>query len=188
MAINALYRKYFQKSKIFIYPLLGIKRGGPATPLETYLAWGDNYTTEDKKLVCVYENRQDIEYLKFEKEVLLKNNRLTDYIRVNDKTSVFIFDFSDLNENWYHIVDGKYSKVNLNLKRNILEYFDKFSGNYIYINSYLFPEKWFERYAEILNVPSTLLIEVGELCDKPDLEKENLQISVANLQKLEILD
>jgi hypothetical protein len=40
------------------------------------------------------------------------------------------------------------------------------------MHSFLFPNKWFKRYAEILDVPEELLIEVGELCDKPDWKKE----------------
>jgi hypothetical protein len=40
------------------------------------------------------------------------------------------------------------------------------------MHSFLFPNKWFKRYAEILDVPEELLIEVGELCDKPDGKKE----------------
>ncbi len=76
----------------------------------------------------------------------------------------------------------------MNLKRKILDYFDKHGGNYVYVYSYLFPEKWYDRYAELLDVPISLLNSVGELCDKPDLEKENLQISVADLQNLEIID
>jgi hypothetical protein len=38
MVINTLYDKYFQKSKIFLYPLLGIKRGINIIPQETYLS------------------------------------------------------------------------------------------------------------------------------------------------------
>lgn len=188
MVINALYGKYFQKSKIFIYPLLGIKRGAPVIPTETYLSWGKNYSTEDMKFICVYENRKDIEYLKFEKDVLLTHSRLCDYVKTDDKTSVFTFDFSDMGIEWTNLVNGNYSKLNMNLKRKILDYFDKYGGNYVYVYSYLFPEKWYERYAELLDVPVSLLISVGELCDKPDLERENLEISVADLQNLEIID
>jgi hypothetical protein len=188
MIINALYSKYFQKSKIFLYPLLDIKRGGPATPIETYFSWGSNYTSEDMKLICLYENRKDVEYLKFERDVLLKHSRLYDYVKIDDKSSVFVFDFSDLGSDWDFLVDGKYSRIRLNLKRSILDYFERRSGNYIYIHTYLFPEEWFKRYAELLGVTESLLIGVGELCDKPDLEKENLQIQVADLQNIKILD
>ena len=78
MVIDALYRKYFQKSKIFLYPLLDIKRGTSVVPKDTYLSWNDTINSEDMKLVCVYYVRTDQEYLQFEKNVLLKHNRLID--------------------------------------------------------------------------------------------------------------
>lgn len=184
MVINTLYRKYFQKSKIFIYPLLDIKRGTTIVPTETYLSWGDMLSTEDMKLICVYENESTDEYLKFEKEVLLKHTRLCDYTKIDDKTTVFTFDFSDLGDDWFHLINGAYSKLSLEIKRKIVSFFDKNSGNYVYVNSYIFPEKHFKRYAEILDVSENMLKEVGELCDKPDLIKENLTISVANLQEI----
>ena len=53
MAIKAIYKKYFQKSKIFIYPLL-IKKGAKYIPSETYLSLNDVIKPEDKKLVCNY--------------------------------------------------------------------------------------------------------------------------------------
>lgn len=188
MALNALYKKYFQKSKIFLYPLLDIKRGSCAVPTETYVCWDGNYTTEDMKLVCVYHTKNDPEYIEFEKNILLKHNRLFDYIKVDSSTSIFVFDFSDFSEDWFHFVAGRYSRINQVLKRKILNYFDDNSANHIYVNSYLFPEKFFEQYARILDVDVELLKSVGELCDKPHVERENLLIEVADLQKLKILD
>ena len=44
------------------------------------------------------------------------------------------------------------------------------------MNSFLFPEKWFKRYAEILDVSEELLKEVGELCDVPNPQKEQLNL------------
>lgn len=188
MALNALYKKYFQKSKIFLYPLLDIKRGSVAVPTETYICWEGNYTTEDMKLVCVYHTKNDPDYIEFEKNILFKHSRLHDYYKIDSSTSIFIFDFSDLDENWVHFIKGEYSKINDVLKRRILNYFNDNSANHIYVKSYLFPEKFYEQYASVLDVSVELIKSVGELCDKPDLEKENLMIEVANLQKLKILD
>lgn len=188
MIIDALYRKYFQKSKIFLYPLLDIKRGTSVVPDETYLSWNDSYSPEDMKLVCVYAIRTDKEYTLFEANVLLKHNRLTDYVKINDETAVFTFDFSDLAHDWDCFIQGKYSQMNMNTKRKILDFFDKKSGNYAYVISYLFPEKHFETYAKLLGVETEFLKAVGELCDKPDLEKEKLVMEVADLENLKILD
>lgn len=187
MAITALYRKYFQKSKIFLYPLLDIKRGVSVIPEETYLGWGTSYSPEDMKLVCVYKIRNDIEYKQFEKNILLKHSRLCDYVIVDEETSVFTFDFSDLKDDWFHFINGRYSKMNLDRRRKILSYFAKNSGNYAYIESYLFPDNHFKKYAELLDVTVDMLKSVGELCSKPDMEKEILLIEVADLENLKII-
>lgn len=188
MTLNALYRKYFQKSKIFMYPLLDIKRGSYAVPTETYVSWEGKYSSEDAKLVCVYHNDGSAEYVKFENNILMKNTRLCDYYKVDDTTSVFIFDFSDLETDWDHFINGRYSKINEKTKRKILNYFSKNSANHKYIESYLFPEKYRKNYADLLNVDLSLLEESQELCDKPDVQKENLLIKVTNLENIKILD
>lgn len=187
MHVHALYTKYFQKSKVFIYPLLGIKKGSSVIPRETYLSWGTFYKPEDKKLICLYYKRTDPEYIKFEKEILLKHNRLSDYIEIDDESAIFIFNFSDLETDWQKLIDGKYSQIDPKIKEKILNFFDKTSGNHIYMHSYLYPEKFFKRYAELLGVEESLLKSVGELCNKPDLEKEMLMIEVPDLENLKII-
>jgi hypothetical protein len=185
MVIDALYRKYFQKSKIFLYPLLDIKRGTSVVPIETYVSWNETLTSEDMKLVCVYHSRTDSEYMQFEQNVLFKHNRLSDVVKTNDTKTVVTFDFSDLNNDWISFIEGKYSKLNIKTKRKILDFFDKNSGNYAYVESYLYPEKHFQTYADLLGVDIDMIISVGELCDKPDLDKENLVLEVANLENIE---
>jgi hypothetical protein len=187
MVIDALYRKYFQKSKIFLYPLLCIKRGTSVVPKETYVCWNNTVHSEDMKLVCVYHSRTDQEYLQFEKNVILKHNRLIDLVKVDDNTLVVIFNFSDLSSDWMYFLNGKYSKIDVNTKRKILDFFDKKSGNYAYVESYLFPEKHYETYARILGVDIAMLQSVGELCDKPNLDKEKLLIEVADLENIKII-
>ena len=184
MKIKSLYDRYFQKSKVFLYPLLGIKRGNSVVPIETYISWDGHYSSEDMKLICVYKIRTDAEYKKFEKNILTKHTRLYDYCNNNDVT-IFIFDFSDLNEDWNYFINGKYSKFTSSLKNRILKFFDKHSGNYAYMQSYLSPEKHFEDYSIILNVDVDFLRSVGELCSKPDLEKENLEMKLADLGNIE---
>ena len=41
-----------------------------------------------------------------------------------------------------------------------------------YVESYLYPEHYYEIYSELLNIPLNTLKEVRELCDKPNLNKE----------------
>ena len=84
-------------------------------------------------------------------------------------------------------IKGKYSKISTKSKNLILNFFDKNSGNYKYIEGYLFPDAHFSNYAELLDVDFELLEKVGELCDKPDLEKETLTILINNLTELKVL-
>jgi hypothetical protein len=186
MALNSVYRKYFQKSQVFVYPLLGIKRGAAYVPKATYVAWEENeITSEDMKLVCVYENDGSNTFDVFVKNVLLKHPRLFGYVKPNPNTTVFTFDLSDLVVDWDNFLNGKYSKINLNLKEKILNFFDPQSGNYQYVKSYLYPEKYYNEYAELLNTDVELLKSVGELCTKLDLVKETLQLEIANLGCIE---
>jgi hypothetical protein len=130
----------------------------------------------------------DPEYMLFESQQLIKHNRLVDYVKVDSSTSVMIFDFSDLKDDWNHVVIGKYSLMQDHLKQKILRYFNNNSANHVYIQSYLFPEFFMDQYAVILDVPIELLRSVGELCSKPDLEKEKLLIGVGDLENIKILD
>jgi hypothetical protein len=186
MVLDALYSTYFQKSKVFLYPLLDIKRGTSVIPSETYISW-NNIKPEDAKLVCLYPIRKDEEYITFSKSILLKHTRLHDHIVIDSNTAVYIFDFSDIKDDWNLFVNGKYSQISDNIKRKILNFFEKNSGNYTYVKGYLYPEIHFKDYARILNVDVELLESVGELCDKPDLDKEMLLIEVADLKNIEII-
>jgi hypothetical protein len=183
MVINALYKKYFQKSKIFVYPLLDIKRGTQIVPSETYLAWNNKYNLEDKKLICIYDT-EEAGYKDFEKNVLLKHTRLHEYNQVTFSQSVWVFDFSDLGSDWNNLINGKYSKISDEIRRKIVNFFDKNSGNHVYVTSYMFPKDFFKRYSELLDVPVDLLESIGELCDKPDIEKEKLLIQVVDFENI----
>ena len=125
------------------------------------------------------ENNVALHYDLFEKDVLLKHNRLFDLVKI-DSVAVLTFDFSDLGDDWNHFINGRYSKISLDFKKTILNFFDKYSGNYAYMHSYLIPEKYFNNYADLLGVDTDMIIKVGELCTKPDLDKETFQLLFKN--------
>ena len=77
--IKQLYIEYIQKSRIFLYPALDIKRCSSVTPIETYVSWKDNYTVDDNKLICLYHIRQDQEFKTFEKIKLFANSKFDDF-------------------------------------------------------------------------------------------------------------
>lgn len=175
MIINQLYPRYFQKSKLFLYPLLGLQRGLTA-PEEVYFSWKGKYAPENQKLILVYNNVSGSLYQELKNTKLANHRLLLEIIPTMQDQEICVFDFSSYASDWDHLIAGRYSKMSLKTKQTILDYFERYSGNYIYMHSFLFPNKWFKRYAEILDVPEELLIEVGELCDKPDWDKELLRV------------
>lgn len=187
MAIDALYKSYFQKSKVLWYPLLGIKRGAVAVPEQTYICWDGHVSSEDAKFITVYPARNDVEYHKFEKNVLLAHKRISDYFKLDDGRKVVIFDFADLKSDWMKFINGRYSQMSMQVRRKVRDHFDKTSSTYVYVSSYMFPENYFTLYAELLGAPEDLLRSVGELCSKPDLEKERLTVDIKDLQNKKIL-
>jgi len=174
MAIKSIYAKYFQKSKMFLYPLLGIKKGVKIVPSETYIAWDKNIKPEDMKLICLYHPRQKKEFADFKRRVLLKHNRLHKIEPIDSENHLYIFDFADLKDDWFKFLDGKYSRISNEIKSKILFFFPDNSANYVYMRSYLYPKVFFKDYAEILDVNEEFLQSIGELCNKPDFTKETL--------------
>ena len=72
--------------------------------------------------------------------------------------------------------------LNYQCKTQILDFFGDIGTISKYMESYLFPEKYYDVYSDILNVPISLLAETIELCDKPDLDKEDFKKQVLELQ------
>jgi hypothetical protein len=158
-----------------MYPLLGFERGN-VVPEEVYSSMNDKYTHQDRKLVLVYDPKMDLKYETFKEERLLNHKLLHESFEDQNGNEIFVFNMSSFAPDWDLFLTGKYSQMSLSVRNEILNFFDKNSGNYIYVSSFLFPEKWFKRYAEILDVSEDLLKLVGELCDIPNLEKEQLNL------------
>lgn len=179
--IKSLHNEYFQKSKIFIYPALGISRGGSVTPIRTYLSWDGKYSANDCKLLVLYHLRDDPEFIKFEKTSLLKNKFFEDFYELEENKGLYVFDFSDYKKDWEYFLEGRYSKLSVLFKTAILLYYQKSKKNYVYVDSYINPEMYFEIYSKLLGCDVDVLREVGELCDKPDLDKEHLTLKEKEL-------
>jgi len=63
--MKEIYTDYFQKSKVFLYPLLNVKNGIIKVPIQTYIAWDSVYTPEDNKFLCEYKTKKTNEFEKF---------------------------------------------------------------------------------------------------------------------------
>lgn len=179
--INTLYDKYFQKSRSFLYPLLGISRQSYA-PIQTYLALDDVISPEDKKLVCMFQNENSRRFRDFEEKMLVNNPLYMSSETYIVEPSIYIFDFSNYSEDWNNFLNGKYSKLSKPFKDAIKNYYGEKTAEYKYIDTYLYPEKYFELYSNLLDLPVNTLSNIGELCNKYDPEKEKLTFSPKSLE------
>jgi hypothetical protein len=179
--IDSLYSKYFQKSRSFLYPALGIKRTSHHSPSGTYICLTGMVEPEDMKLVCTFKEETTEGFQDFEQQMLLSNPLFLEKIS-HQGYNLYIFDYKIYQNDWFNFLLGKYSQLSPTLKRAIKTYYGDSSSEYKYIETYLYPEKFFKVYAKLLNVDIELLRQVGELCDPCELEKETLKIPVEHLE------
>ena len=182
VVLKEMFTNYFQKSKIFMYPALKIKRGVSVTPIGTYCIWDGYYTKDDAKLSALYHLREDQEFKKFEAIKLFGNELYCDFKQLEDNLGVFVFDFSESRKDWDNFIKGKYSKLSVEHKTKILNWLGKNNINYGYVDSYLYPERYFDQYSKLLDEPIHNLKKVGELTCKPNFEKECLNEAIINLE------
>ena len=181
--IEKLYREYFQKSKVFLYPALEIKKGISIAPIQTHIHWDGFVKKEERRLICLYHQRDDAEYKEFERTKLVGNKLFEKLISIDHEgpKGVYIFNFDEYDEDWTAFLKGRYSNLSPELKRKIKTFFKPSKTSYVYVESYLHPEKYYSLYAELLGVSTDTLKEVGELTSAPDLEKEALKIKIKSL-------
>jgi len=186
MLLNSVISKYIQKSRIFLYPLLKIKRGISVTPIQTYMAWEGKYGLDENMFITVYHKREDREYKNFERGILLNNDYFHDCFLLENNIAVYVFNFDNLDKDYHFIRRGKYSLISDLTKKKILYFFRTHKRHHRQVESYLFPKKYFDTYSKILDVNTNLLESVGELCSKPKLNQEILrsQNKILNLENI----
>jgi hypothetical protein len=184
--VKKLYKEYFQKSKVFLYPLLGIKKGVRFVPVQTYISWNDIYPKDKNKLLCFYTvDKKWVKEFDMFAELFLSTNVLFEEKHEIDKLNfLYIFDLQPFVRDINKFKKGKYSKFSKKTKEMIMGFFGETGTISEYIESYLYPEFYYEDYSEILNVNINDLMNVGELCSKPDLEKEDFKKDLAILQEV----
>lgn len=185
--IEKLYNKYFQKSRSFLFPALGIKKTNDFIPAGTYISVKDKINPEDIKLICSFKIEDSPEFREFENTMLLSNPLFSEVIRINDY-NLYVFDFQIYENDWFNFLLGKYSRFSSVLKRAIKNFYGESSQEYKYMDTYLFPDKYFTVYAKLLDVDVEELKKVGELCDPCDLDKETIKIPVEILEMLSKLN
>lgn len=184
--VKTLQKEYIQKSRLFLYPLLEIKKGSEAVPTESYCMWEGIYKAEDYKFICTYHLREDAAFRIFEKSKLTSHKLFDNYFELEDDKGAYVFDFSFIKKDWNFFLNGKYSKMSTSTKDAVLKFFITNKSTYHHINSYLNPEIYYESYAELLGIEEELLRSVGELCSTPDLDKEKVLTKVKHISLFDI--
>ena len=185
--MKKLHDKYTQKSRIFLYPALNIRRGSSIKPIQTYVAWEELISPTDRKLICVYNIEDTEDFQIFERVKLLGNEKFCEFRQTLDNKGIYIFTFDDRPYDWDKFVKGKYSQLSDATKSEIERFYGKDSSTYEYVMSYLYPEDYFDIYAELLGVNINILKNVGELCAPYNIDKETLKISVENLEMKDLI-
>jgi hypothetical protein len=169
---------YVQKSNWFLYPLLGIKKSVRYKPSQTYIAdLQKGITDQDNMLICVYKKELlDKAFQYFEDVYLFNNYHFKDFYET--KTClVYIFDLSHFSKDFQKFIKGKYSGYSEKSKAIINGYYAKHDQFGVHphpkINAYLNPtQEVFEQVSEEYGIPLETVISIGEVIDKPDLDKE----------------
>lgn len=170
-----IYTDYFQKSKVFLYPLLGIGRKATYVPKQTYVCWDNVYSTGDCKLILEYKTKPTKAFKQFAARYLDQHIMYVDYIELTDNKIIYIFDlFKSYKSDYNRFIKGKYSQLSLGAKILILDFFGDSDKAGEYIHTFLTPDESFGAYAKYFDVEEELLYKIGELCSKPDMEKETL--------------
>lgn len=179
--IDKVYSKYFQKSKAFLFPLLELPKFALTSKIETYLVLNNVINLEDINIVCKikYDDLQDF-YI-YEKKYIDKSRYLIDKFE-NKKLeeTIYVFSLDAYRQDYNNFLNGKYSKFSKDSKNIIKKYYVLHKNEFDHIHSYLDPSEFLNVYTDLLNINVDILKEVGELCDKYDLEKETLIDSEIN--------
>jgi hypothetical protein len=184
--IKTLNKEYVQKSRIFLYPLLEIKRGSSVFPVQSYICWDGYYDFSDKKLICVWERKDTEDFKKFEKEKLLDNKLFETYYELEDNKSAYVFDLTKYKDDFDNFLTGRYSEISPFTKDKLIDFFSDKPSSKLHMTSYLYPERFYDNYSTLLAVPKKILREVGQLCSKPNPEKETLYVKVKDLEVFKV--
>lgn len=174
------------KSAVFIYPILGIPKNAKFKPIASYMAmksYNDNIGFNDSVFILKYKIEETVEFSLFQKRNIRENKKFLNEIRINNNTKAYIFDMKDIEEDFMNASNGKYSKLTEDTKKKIINHNKHNPSNIEFLKSYLYPDKYFKLYAKLLSARDEdieeiekLLSEVGELCSKPNIETETLDI------------
>jgi hypothetical protein len=170
--MSDVYTDYFQKSKVFLYPLLKLKKGIKYVPIQTYVCWEHVYTSGEYKLLCEYHAKSGKGFKEFCDRYLTCHIFFEKHLDVGENKHIFIFNLSPHKNDFVRFLNGKYSQFSLDSKLTILDFFNSSGKMLNYVQSFLSPDSAHEDYAVAFGVDKELIEEIYEVCSLPDMEKE----------------
>jgi hypothetical protein len=170
-----VYTNYFQKSKVFLYPLLKLKKGAAYVPIQTYVCWEHEYAIDDCKLLCEYHVKSSDKFVVFCNKYLKNNKLFYKYIDLGENRHLFIFDFKSYKNDFNRFIAGRFSQFSLESKLIILDFFSLSSTMLSFVTSFLYPDNMHGNYALALNVDVKEIQNIYEICSIPNLDKETFQ-------------
>lgn len=174
--LKKLYSRYFQKSRSFLAPVLGLKKTAKYPFKQCYLQIDGLYTVEDQRIILTFDNpHHDPAWDKYQLDSLVQSPMFDQIHNIGEGQVAMSFDLHCIRDDYHKVLQGNYSKLSTLLKNKIREFYGYDSAEWIYMESFLFPEKYIKLYSEILGVDEEHIRFTGELCDLPDLEKETLK-------------
>lgn len=177
--IDKIHSDYIQKSLLFLYPQLRIPNVTRYKPIQTYTGLNNDIHPAGSALILLYKKFDSRSFFKFETKHLIGNEYFMDRFE-SDLYYIYVFNLSHLKSSYDSFLSGKYSRFSEEVKIPILDYYSKGDPMTEYIESYLYPELYYDEYSKVLNMAESDLENVIELCDKPDLKKETLTLQINN--------
>lgn len=192
--IKALYGKYFQKSKVFLFPLLqfpGRSEELKNIVIHSYLHVENAnddldflHSLTEPTLAVEFkinsENEEERKKLVYHvyRTYGMSNHVKEKFFCPDLKSVIIVYTLFDLQEDYDKIVSGQYSRLSAMAKTRIQRYFGAKSQHWNHVKTFLYPKNYYETYADLLGVDPDLLEARRELVDAPDLEQETLKIDL----------
>ena len=139
------------------------------------------YECSDYRLLVSRNWHGGKDFREFERQRFIAHPFYEKHFAVDTRRVVYVFNLASHADDWEYFLEGRYSKLSLTLKRNIRQLYGAGSAEWEYLETFLFPEKFFSLYAAMMYAEQereegvVQLRAGGELCDKFNLEKETLR-------------
>lgn len=207
---SLLQETYVQKSRIFLFPLIGIANNKHFRPTNTYImsenlisdAYPNGISFDDEILIVVYSKsykKKDDEiykklqdklkrissedeiptgWEKFENDVLLSNQHFLAF-HENEEEFIYTFDMYNWHNDWSCFLKGRYSLFSENAKNKVIKFrwtsLNPIAQRRLYCFLYPDQEDCIKEFAEELKIDVKDLMQVKELCNKPNLSLETYE-------------